>query len=282
MLRTVFSSRRRAATVAVALAVCVAATPRDAERLGDSLQVALPLLAWGCAAANGGAGEFLLRYTVMLAAAHGSKAALAGTEVNRRPLGGDAGMPSAHTSTAVLGASSIVHDCIRRNPAVRAATIMSAAFVGGSRIEADRHDIWQVLAGALLGYGCDRALRRPSPQRRRVAAALQVAAEHLGAGWAVFRQAAAAALGRAGAVAQGLRSKIVSRTRLPDPMLTASIRPAAWAEAARRRISSWNAASSVSLTKASAQGAAATAAAASAPGNSRMSRRVWNTIDGSP
>ncbi|MCX7646220.1 MAG: hypothetical protein N2Z62_13135, partial [Rhodobacteraceae bacterium] len=140
MLGLLFSPRRRAAVVVAGLVLCLAVTERDAERYGDSLQVALPLIAWGCAAANGRGPEFFLRYAAMFAAAHGSKAGLAEAEVNRRPDGGGRGMPSAHTSTAVLGASSLVHDCVQGNPAVQAAVILSAAFVGGSRIEAQRHD----------------------------------------------------------------------------------------------------------------------------------------------
>ncbi len=172
ILRWLFEARRRAITVLVVLALALAATPRNAERWGDTLQVALPLLAWGCEAAQGRAGEYFLRYAVMFFAVHGSKIGLGESPVNLRPDGGGKGMPSAHTSTAVLGASSLAHDCLRGHPVAQAAAVIGAAFTGSSRIEAGKHDIWQVLMGALLGLGCDRAFRRPSPARARIAAGL--------------------------------------------------------------------------------------------------------------
>lgn len=281
MLRTLFSPRHRAAAVLAGLALCLVLTERDAERYGDSLQVALPLLAWGCAAANGQGPEFFLRYVVMFSSAHGSKAALGEAEVNRRPDGGGKGMPSAHTSTAVLGASSLVHDCVKGNPAVQAAAILSAGFVGGSRIEAGKHDIWQVLAGALLGYGCDRALRRPSVLRRRIAAGLAAAGAAARGGALRLLAAGGAALRRATAGLQGARVKTVSATGRPEPMLMPSILPATLAAAPSRARPASKAARSASATKASAQGAAATAPAAASPGRKRMARVVRKTSEGS-
>ena len=61
-----------------------------------------------------------------------------------------------------------MHDCLTGSPVAKALVIISAGFVGGSRIDSDRHDIWQVLAGALLGWGCDRAARKDGPARRRI------------------------------------------------------------------------------------------------------------------
>ena len=153
---------------AVMIAVMVLG-PMDAERIGDRWQVALPLLAWACHGARRQGSEFFLRYAVMFTAAHTAKRALGGTEVNMRPGGGREGFPSAHTSTAVLGASALAHECLKGKPLAQAFVIGAAAFTGASRIEAGKHDIWQVIAGALLGYGCDRALRRPTPLRARLA-----------------------------------------------------------------------------------------------------------------
>lgn len=171
-LRRRLTSGRRAAIVLVGIFLTVAVTERSAERYGDRLQVALPVMAWGCEALNGRAAEYLLRYVVMFTAAHGSKRVLGDAAFNIRPDGGGHGFPSAHTSTAVLGASSLVHECLGGHPFVQGATIIAAGFVGASRIEAERHDIWQVLAGALLGWGVDRAFRRPGPGRHRIGRAL--------------------------------------------------------------------------------------------------------------
>lgn len=285
MLTALFHLRRRTLVVAVVLGLTVAATERRAESYGDALQVALPLLAWGCEAANGRAGEFFLRFLVMFTAAHGSKNLLGDAPINIRPTGNDEGMPSAHASAAVLGASALVHDCLRGNPVVQGAVIVSAAFVGSSRIEAEKHDIWQVLAGALLGLVCDRALRGPSAARRRVAALLARGAA-LGRAWG-------GELGRAGAwclaradtgllrLRQGLRASASSAIRRPEPMLTPSTRPTGSGARPRARAASSKAARSASATKASAQGASAIAAAAPVPSRSRMSREVRKTTDGS-
>lgn len=97
----------------------------------------------------------------MLVVTHGSKAALGDAPINQRPSGGDKGFPSAHTAAAAFGASSLVNDCISTHPTAKAVTVIAAAFVGASRIDARKHDIWQVLAGGLLGWGADRAVRGP-------------------------------------------------------------------------------------------------------------------------
>lgn len=159
----------RAWLIAAGLAVTVALTPPNAERYGDNFQIVLPVMALGCSVVNGQAGEFLLRYFVMFFAAHGTKRALADEPINIRPHGGGHGFPSAHTSTAVLGASSLVHDCVTGSPFVRGLVILAAGYTGASRIEAGAHDIWQVLAGALLGWTCDRAFRRNRKVREAVA-----------------------------------------------------------------------------------------------------------------
>lgn len=155
------------------LALAVLLTPRHAETYGDRIQVVLPLLAWACAANVGAGAEFVLRYGVMFTLAHATKSVLGDAPVNQRPGGGGAGFPSAHTSTAVLGASGLVQTCLRNQPLAQGAVLLAAGFVGASRIEAGKHDIWQVLGGALLGWGCERALRRPSPQRERVCRVLR-------------------------------------------------------------------------------------------------------------
>ncbi|OYU19470.1 MAG: phosphoesterase [Rhodobacteraceae bacterium PARR1] len=156
----------------VVLAVLVFAVlngPGNPRQIGDRLQIALPSIAFACSVLNGSGGEYALRFATMMIVAHGSKHALGQAPINIRPDGGDLGFPSAHTSAAVIGASSIVYECFTANPVAKALIVISAGFVGGSRIDSDRHDIWQVLAGALLGWGCDRALRRDSHARRKLA-----------------------------------------------------------------------------------------------------------------
>lgn len=156
--------RRRVRIVLIVLLLTVLLTAPVAERYGDKLQIALPLLGLGCTVLTGGTGEYLLRFVAMEAVVHGSKNTLGRTEINLRPNGGGQGFPSGHTAAAVFGASYLVHDCLEASMPAKAAVIIAAGFTGASRIEAGKHTIWQVLAGVLVGWLCER-LFRTRPRR---------------------------------------------------------------------------------------------------------------------
>ena len=162
--------RIRAILAVLALVVTFSPWDRTGERIGDNLQIALPLLAWGCEAMNGNGPEYLLRYVVMWTALHGTKQALGEAPINQRPNGGIHGFPSGHTSTAVFGASSLVQSCVVNQPIVKGVILTAAAFVGTSRIESNWHDIWQVFAGVGLGWVSDRAFRKNVKMRAKVRA----------------------------------------------------------------------------------------------------------------
>lgn len=172
--------RWRIRSILIVLALVVGLSPRSetGEYIGDNLQIALPLLAWGCEAMNGNGPEYLLRYVAMWSVLHGSKQALGEAEINQRPNGGIHGFPSGHTSTAVFGASSLVQSCIVQQPVVQGIVIAAAAFTGASRIASLWHTIWQVLWGVVLGWVADRAFRRNARVRARVRAFFA----HVGAG----------------------------------------------------------------------------------------------------
>lgn len=157
--------RVRVLAIMAILALVLAATEPRAERYGDNMQIALPLLALGCSVLNGEGIEYVGRYLVMFTGLHGTKRALGDAAFNMRPNGGQEGMPSGHTATAAFGASTLVQHCIVGHPAARAAVILAAGFTGASRIDANKHTIWQVLAGAIWGIICDMALRRGSRAR---------------------------------------------------------------------------------------------------------------------
>lgn len=172
MVAGVLAALRRVHLVVAALALCIMVCEPQVRRYGDRLQVVLPMVAWACAAAEGRGKELALRFAGVFVAAHATKRLLGDAPMNLRPGGGDHGFPSAHTAAAAFGASALVHDCIAGHPVARALVVISAAFVGGSRIEVGAHDLWQVLAGGFLGWGGDRVLRADSPLRRRIAASL--------------------------------------------------------------------------------------------------------------
>lgn len=154
-----------------ALAATLLLTQPSTRRYGDTLQIVLPVLAWGCSATKGNGRDFAMRFVAMFAAAHGSKSLLGDTPLNQRPSGRGRGFPSGHTGAAALGASSLVHDCLQGSAGAQALVVIAAAFVGASRIEVGAHDIWQVLAGAVLGWAADRALRHNCRLRRSLVAA---------------------------------------------------------------------------------------------------------------
>jgi membrane-associated phospholipid phosphatase len=66
--------------------------------------------------------------------------------------GGDKGFPSGHAAVASFGAMQIIKHCAALHPVTRAAAVGAAALTGGSRIEAGRHSLWQVMAGAIWGW----------------------------------------------------------------------------------------------------------------------------------
>jgi hypothetical protein len=147
-------------TICTVLACVVLFSGKETERVGDKLQVALPLLGFGCSIVNGQAFEYFSRFVVMEIVLHGSKNALGDMPINQRPSGGDRGFPSGHTTAATFGASALIHDCITSNAYVKGAVVLAAAFVGGSRIEAERHTTLQVVAGVFWGWVSQNAFRR--------------------------------------------------------------------------------------------------------------------------
>lgn len=146
-----------------------------AERFGDRLQLALPAVGLACATVRGGVADYAGRFAGLLVAAHGTKAILGDTALNRRPRGGDAGFPSAHTAVAVFGASYLARECGGLVPYAGPMLAVGAAFVGGTRIEAQRHSLAQVLTGAVYGLVFDLGFRSAASRRALRAAVRRLA-----------------------------------------------------------------------------------------------------------
>ena len=130
----------------------VAISDRSPSGVGDVLQVTLPLTGLGCAIASGNGIQYTGRYLMVSLAMQSSKRVLGDTEINARPNGGYHGMPSGHTTAAAFGASGIAQHCLSGNPAAQMTAAFAVGIVGGSRIDVGAHDLWQVLAGAILGW----------------------------------------------------------------------------------------------------------------------------------
>jgi membrane-associated phospholipid phosphatase len=149
-----FNITRRSLVILAVLACIIIFTPHKVEKYGDNLQIALPLAALGCEALVGSHKEFIGRYIIMFSGVHISKTLLGNNEINIRPNSGLKGFPSGHTATASFGAAAILKECVSKHWAMKTIVILAAGFTGASRIEAQKHNIWQVLFGALWGIGC--------------------------------------------------------------------------------------------------------------------------------
>lgn len=158
MIRSI--ARPALLVLALLWAAPVQARPSLIEKAGDDIQIILPAVAAVCAFGLRDLGDYAIRLAANLAVAHGSKNLLGDAKINLRPSGGDKGFPSGHTTVAFQGASYLARDCVGNLPWARAAVFGAAVFVGGSRIEAGAHFLFQVVAGALLGLASDRLFRR--------------------------------------------------------------------------------------------------------------------------
>jgi len=151
----------------LALTLIIVASGRNSERVGDYIQVFLPVTGLFCAAAQGQGVQYFGRYLVLEAGIKLPKFMLGDLPINQRPNGGSAGFPSGHTAAATFGAVGLMQSCLKSSAPSQVVVIMAAGFTGGSRIDADRHTVWQALAGAIWGWavqvmalvGFDRGFR---------------------------------------------------------------------------------------------------------------------------
>lgn len=161
-------SRRQVATALCILAALhvTMAIGDDSEDFGDHVQNALPVLGAACATVRGDFGEYFGRFAGNMAVVHGLKNGLGAAEINQRPSGSGRGFPSGHTAASIYGASYLVRQCGAVLPYAGPVVALSAGFVAGTRIESGKHDLRQVMAGAIVGLGWDLGFRRRSSRRR--------------------------------------------------------------------------------------------------------------------
>lgn len=173
MLHSAFRRLSLGSVLVLVLGVACLSWP-SAERTGDRLQIALPLVGLACAAANGRALIYVGRYIVLETAIKTPKFALGDLAVNRRPNGNSQGFPSGHTAAATFGAVGLSQTCLSENRPAQAVALMAAGFTGGSRIGAGAHTLPQVLAGVVVGWLSQvLALRWIARQARRAGATLR-------------------------------------------------------------------------------------------------------------
>ena len=117
------------------------------ESAGTVLSVALPVAAGG-AALNKGDDIGVVELAVSELATIGVTYGLKSVVDESRPDGGSHSFPSAHTSVA-FSAADFMRKRYGWEYGVPAFAV--ASFVGYSRVEADRHHVHDVLAGAAIG-----------------------------------------------------------------------------------------------------------------------------------
>jgi membrane-associated phospholipid phosphatase len=133
--------------LALAVATAGAAEKDTVERLGDLGQFAPVVAGIGLAGAHGdlkGLGELALTSATAMVITHSLKPLVD----RRRPDGGGRSFPSGHTAIAGAGAG-FIH--LRYGWPYALPAYAAAAFVGYSRVHAQRHHTSDVLAGGALG-----------------------------------------------------------------------------------------------------------------------------------
>ena len=144
---------------------CEAQIYATRDRVGDVLQVVLPLAAVGLSLKNDdmeGLKEFGLSAVVSQSTTEVMKYALN----SRRPNGSSHGFPSGHTSIAFVSAS-YVQQRYGWEPAIPMYGL--AMLTGYSRVRTHNHYVKDVLGGAAVGIASAAWLTHPLSDRTRAA-----------------------------------------------------------------------------------------------------------------
>ncbi len=124
---------------------------------GDILQVLIPSTAYGTTLFLGDKTGEMQMYQSFFTNL-GITYAVKGGVNKKRPDGGNHSFPSGHTSAAFQGAS-FIHARYGYQYAIPA--YIAATFVGYSRVEASKHYVSDVIAGAALGTVCSFYFSEP-------------------------------------------------------------------------------------------------------------------------
>lgn len=131
---------------------------RGFERSGDILQIALPTVAFSSTLIwqdrQKGTLQFVKTMGTSVILTHSLKRIID----KPRPYGGRHGFPSGHTSSAFTGAAFLQK---RYGWDVGILAYLLASYVGWSRIEANKHDHWDVMGGAIVCVGSAYLFTKP-------------------------------------------------------------------------------------------------------------------------
>lgn len=132
------------------------------EHSGDILAIALPISAFATTLIlkdKKGSWQFVESYALNLGATYALKYAI---NKPRQDNNGHQGFPSGHTSSAFQGASFIHR---RYGFKYSIPGYLLAGFTAFSRIDAEKHDGYDILAGAAVGIGSTLIFTSPYQQK---------------------------------------------------------------------------------------------------------------------
>ena len=130
----------------------------DIEKSGDIIQIALPVSAFFSTIIwqddQKPTYQFMKTMGFSFVITHGLKRIIN----KERPNGGNYSFPSGHTSAAFTGAAFIER---KYGLKYGIPSYILASYVGWSRIQANKHDKWDVLGGVIIGIGSAYIYTKP-------------------------------------------------------------------------------------------------------------------------
>lgn len=118
------------------------------EKTGDAIQIIMPLGSGLVSVLDNSEDKAWLQFGLTFGTSWLSTQVLKRTINKKRPNGGDYGFPSGHTTAAFSSAAFMQK---RYGWKYGLPGYLLASYVGWTRIHADKHDIWDVMAGAAIG-----------------------------------------------------------------------------------------------------------------------------------
>lgn len=144
----------------------LSALEKTHKNTGDVLLIAMPVLTFGSTLlwqdGQKGGYQFTKALAGTLALSYGLKLAIN----KERPNGqNNNSFPSAHTSVAFASAAFVQK---RYGWTYGVPAYLLAGYVGYTRIQADKHDGWDVLAGAAIGIGMSYLFTKPYDPDKKI------------------------------------------------------------------------------------------------------------------
>ena len=139
------------------------AQDNDIENSGDFFAIALPVAALTSTLVWKDDQKATLQFAKTTVTSFAVTHVLKRVINKTRPNGGDHAWPSGHTSSAFSGAAFLQR---RHGWRVGVPAYLLAGYVGWTRVNADAHDYWDCMGGAIVGIGSAYLFTNPYDQSR--------------------------------------------------------------------------------------------------------------------